>query len=408
MASSRGADPKAVTACRAQPGSGREPRAVGAVRSAPPGGVPAAPRAVRDPYWQAAWAAIEPLLRRRDRLLLPRGDWPAEGRRSRFYDNEVRIGRASVLVLHKGRLGGITKPALRWVMRRWRCVFANEVLVCFRKPAWFPLGKQPHIDDPHACTLYEYVHSRRLKRINGTVYFSHIPKAAGTAVWTALSQQVRSSIYYDSFESFRSNPPRPGEYDLVGGHIPLPLLLEAAGAGDRVVGLVREPVARFRSAFLHSRRDAEDPDTFTPIMRAMRDTPLHAFLDSHDGRMEVRQQLLMLGFDYATDYGVHRDAELFRTAQALLGDERCLFRPTDAINDFVSSVATMLDLDPSVIRLSRHNAAVPAEADRSAAEFASALPLIAANNAVERDLYEFVRSRSDATRRDAPAEPLLS
>lgn len=349
---------------------------------------------MRDPCWQEAWTAIAPLLRGHDRLLLPRGDWPAEGLRSRFYDNEIRIGRASVLVLHKGRLGGIAKPALRRVMRRWRCVFANEVLVCFRKPAPVPLGRQPHVGDRHACTLHEYVHSRRLKRINGTVYFSHVPKAAGTAVWTALSQRVRSSIYYDSFESFRSNPPRPGEYDLVGGHVPVPLLLANASAADRVVGLVREPTARFRSAFLHSRRPEEDPDTFTPVMQAMRRDPLSAFLRTHDGQMELRQQLLMLGFDYGSDYGTHRDAELLEVAKTVLGDERCLFRPTEHIEAFVSEVADMLRIDFSGARLGRINAASLEGADRSTAEFERALPEIEAGNGGERELYELVLSRS--------------
>ena len=355
---------------------------------------------MRDPWWQAAWAALEPLLRRHDRLLLPRGDWPCQAWRARFYDSEIRIGRASVLVLHKGRLAGLPKPALRAVMRRWRFVFANEVLVCFRKPAPFPLGRQPHVGDPHVCTLYEHVHSRHLKRIDGTVYFSHIPKAAGTAVWAALSQRVRSSVYYDSLETFRSNPPEPGEYDLVGGHVPLPLLAAHASAGDRVVGLVREPTARFRSAFLHSRRAEEDPATFTPTMQAMRRDPLRAFLRTHDGQMELRQQLLMLGFDYGSDYTTQRDAELLGTARRLLGDQRCLFRPTEEIDGFVSEVADMLRVDFSGTRLGRLNAASLDQADQATAEFEEALPLITAGNGAERELYEFVASGSRSRVRD--------
>ncbi len=349
---------------------------------------------MRDPWWQAGWAALEPLLRRHDRLLLPRGDWPCDAWPTRFYDNEIRIGRANVLVLHKARLPGLPKPVLLAVMRRWRFVFANEVLVCFRKAFPPPLRRQPHVDDPHACTLYEYLHSRRLKRIAGTVYFSHIPKAAGTAVWTALNQRVRSSIYYDSFETFRSNPPRPGEYDLVGGHVPLPFLVANATAEDRMVGLVREPTARFRSAFLHSRRAEEDPGTFTPIMQAMRRDPLPTFLRTHDGQMELRQQLLMLGFDYASDYAVHRDRELLEVAKHLLGDERCLFRPTEEIEDFVAEVADMLWIDLSDVRLNRVNAASAEEAGRSTVEFGEALPLITVGNDVERELYDFVVSRS--------------
>ncbi len=349
---------------------------------------------MRDPCWQAAWAAIEPLLRRHDRLLLPRGDWPCGAWATRFYDNEIRIGRASVLVLHKGRLAGLPKPALRAIMGRWRFVFANEVLVCFRKAAPFPLGRRPHVDDPHVCTLHEHVHSDRLKRIDGTVFFAHVPKAAGTAVWTALSERVRSSLYYDSFETFRRNPPRPGEYDLVGGHVPVPLLLAHAADGDRVVGLVREPTARFRSAFLHSRRAGEDPSTFTPIMQAMRRDALASFLQTHDGQMELRQQLLMLGFDYQSDYGVQHDAELLGVAKRLLGDDRCLFRPTEEIDGFVSEVADMLRIDLSGADLGRLNAASLDQADRSIAEFEQALPQVTAGNRVERALYEFVASRS--------------
>ena len=347
---------------------------------------------MRDPSWQAAWAAIEPVLRPGDRLLLPRGDWPAFPRRTRFYEHEIRVGRANVLVLHKGRLAGLPKPALRRVMRRWRFVFANDVMVCFRKRQLLPLPKQPHIDHADVCTLYQHVHSDRLKRIPGTVFFCHLPKAAGTTVWVALSRRVGSSIYYDSFETFRSNPPHPGEYDLVGGHVPLPLLLAQAGPGDRVVGLVREPTARFRSAFLHSRRPSEDPDTFTPIMQAMRRDPLGSFLGSHDGQMEMRQQLLTLGFDYGSDYAVGRDEELAAIARTLLSDQRCLFRPVEEIDGFVAQVEGMLGLDPSPGRPARLHTALPDDADPSLAEFEAALPVIAAGNAAERALYRFVAS----------------
>ncbi len=358
---------------------------------------------MRDPSWQAAWAAIEPVLHSGDRLLLPRGDWPAFSRRTRFYEHEVRVGRANVLVLHKGRLAGLPKPALRRVMRRWRFVFANDVMVCFRKGRLPPLSKQPHIDHQDVCTLYQHVHSDRLKRIPGTVFFCHLPKAAGTAVWVALSQRVRSSIYYDSFESFRSNPPRPGEYDLVGGHVPLPLLLAHAGPGDRVVGLLREPTARFHSAFLHSRRRSEDPDTFTPIMQAMRREPLGSFLCTHDGRMEVRQQLLMLGFDYGSDYAVQRDEELAAIGRTLLSDPRCLFRPVEEIDSFVAQVEEMLGLELSPSRPARLHAADPDDADPSLAEFEAALPVIAAGNTAERALYRFVASGCGQEPGRAPA-----
>ena len=163
---------------------------------------------------------------------------------------------------------------------------------------------------------------------------------------------------------------------------------------DRVVGLVREPTARFRSAFLHSRRAGEDPDTFTPVMQAMRRDPLAAFLRTPDGQMELRQQLLMLGFDYASDYGMHRDAELVAVAKSLLDDERCLFRPTEHIEEFVSEVAGMLRIDFSGARLGRVNAASLEEADRSTAEFEQALPEIEAGNNGERELYDLVVSRS--------------
>ena len=110
--------------------------------------------------------------------------------------------------------------------------------------------------------------------------------------------------------------------------------------------------------------------------------------------MELRQQLLMLGFDYATDYGTHRDTELVAVARSLLDDERCLFRPTEHIEAFVSEVADMLRIDVSGARLGRINAASLEEADRSTAEFEQALPEIEAGNGGERELYDLVVSRS--------------
>jgi len=344
---------------------------------------------MRDPYWSAAWDAVAPLLRSHHRLLLPPGEWPATSCQVRTYNFQIELRDADVLFLHKGKIGGIKKTFLRYLMLAWRCIFANEVFVCLVRKrslaAELPLASEEHLG-----RVRQYIHSRIYKRIPGTVFFVHLPKAAGTSVWNFLSERVPSSIYYDTLEGFLYNPPRRGEYDLVGGHVPLPIMAPYIGADDHVAGVLREPTARFRSAFLHSRRQSEDPATFSPIMRAMRDGSLAAFLATPDGQMELRQQLLMLGHDLSRDYSERMDAEIYRKALSWIRDGRSLFRTVEQLDDLIPRLEALLAIEPCETVLPTENASVPALSDAGLKEFEAQFATIEAGNAIERSLYAVV------------------
>ena len=99
----------------------------------------------------------------------------------------------------------------------------------------------------------------------------------------------------------------------MGDHVPLPLLLCTANTDAVVADLFRDPTARLRSAFLHSRRSKEDPAAFSDVMRALRERPLKDVLQTSDGQMEAHQQLLLLGFDFKTWYSPNKDEAIGST-----------------------------------------------------------------------------------------------
>ena len=339
---------------------------------------------MRDPFWSAAWAAVEPRLRPDDWLLLPPGGWPATNCRTSIYRDRIELGNATVLFLHKGKLAGVKKSVLRQIMLAWQCVFANDVFVCFAKHHGSPAA----VATEHLGTLRLHLRSRAVKRIRNTVFFVHLPKAAGTSVWSFLSERVASCIYYDTLESFLYNPPGRGEYDLVGGHVPLPLMAPYVGDDDHVACVIREPTARFRSAFLHSRRPGEDPATFSPVMRAMREQPLGSFLASRDGQMELRQQFLMLGHDLSGDYSERMDEAIYRRAAAWLRDPRSLFRTVERVDELVVAMAGLLGITDRRLDLLVRNVSAASGTDVNLAEFNSQVAAIEAGNSLERSLYE--------------------
>ena len=344
---------------------------------------------MRDPYWRAAWDAVAPLLAPQDCIVAPPGEWPETGCVLRTYVERIELRGASVLFLHKGKIGGLKKPMLRYIMLAWQCVFANEVFVCFVRRRNTKAAAAPE----HLGRLRQYVHSRSLKRVPNTVFFVHLPKAAGTSVWEFLSERVPSAIYYDTLEAFLYNPPQRGEYDLVGGHVPLPVMAPYIGPEDRVAAVIREPTARFRSAFLHARRPGEDPATFSPIMQAMRHQPLGEFLASYDGQMELRQQLLMLGHDLSYIYHERMDEQIRDTAISWVRDSRSVFRTVEQVDDLIGCVAALLGINAAGEALAIRNRSDPEPAGSCVDEFDAHVTAIETGNAIERSLHVLVGGR---------------
>src|ERR1700757_897352 len=62
--------------------------------------------------------------------------------------------------------------------------------------------------------------------------------------------------------------------------------------------MVRDPTRRLLSAVMHSRRETEDPETFTASAKAMREMDLAQHVATGFGRLEARLQLITFGTDY--------------------------------------------------------------------------------------------------------------
>ena len=353
---------------------------------------------MKDALWDAAHQAVAPLLRADDEVLAPAGDWPASAASLRLYRGGIEINDATVLLLHKGQLAALRKPDLALIWRTWQCVFANNAFICFTRDRRRGIDRRFTTQRRFMRPLERHLGSEQLRRRAGTVFFLHIPKTAGTSIWHALGRQVPSKAYYASGEAFAFNPPAPGEFDLVGGHIPLHLLLPHLRPSDHLIGLLRDPTARFLSAFLHSRRECEDPTTFTPVMRAMREMELRAFLQTMDAQMELRQQLLMLGFEFDRPYSPALDGMILEVAAEVVRWPRAMFLTDDQIDVFTDRLCKLLGIRPVALR--RLNRTDRARLDPGVQEFQAVMPLIEEGNRTERELYALARDHGSAAKRE--------
>ena len=343
---------------------------------------------MRDSKWQAVFDAVAPLLTDTDIVLAPLGDWPAFRCSVRFYQDIVEPGNAAVLLLHKGRLPGLRRDRLRAITQAWQCVFVNEVYVCFAATRRVHRDRRIGLGLYHYTRVLLYLTPRRFRKRRATTFFVHLPKSAGTSVWTAIRRDFPASIYYPSIEAFTHNPPDADDYDLIGGHIPLALLSDYLVANSHVIGLMREPTERFRSAFLHSRRAGEDPLTFTLAMQAMRSMPLSTFLDTPDARMEMRQQLLMLGFTFDRPFSTGLDYDVYQNAVSALSRASTLFYPTERQYDFMVASSNLLG---TRLRLpGRMNVTDPEAQRLDIKEFDRHINRVNAENHFERRLYNFI------------------
>ena len=124
----------------------------------------------------------------------------------------------------------------------------------------------------------------------------------GTAMWASLTRAFPSHVYYPSLRAYLSHPPAPEDYDLIGLHFSPSVLLPSLRQDDWVIGMVRDPTRRLLSAVVHARREAVDPETYTPSSKAMREMDLARYLATDLGRLEARLQLITFGTDYRRPY----------------------------------------------------------------------------------------------------------
>ena len=344
-----------------------------------------------DPAWQEAWDAVAPSLSQDDRILLPVGQWPHADVRT--YRYVIEIGDATVLFLYKGRLSGIARGVLKRVYDNWCPIFANAVFACFRRRRWpgfLNLQREKARSSAHYGPIREYLKARKLKQCRNTIFFVHIPKTAGTTVWEAVGNPVAAKLYCENHEPFERHPPRARDFDLIGGHVSLPIMARVATRRDHFAAVLRDPVARFCSAFLHCRRSAEDPKTFTRAMRLMRERPLEEFLRDPGAPMEICQQTIMLGFAFDRVYGSEVEQEIFDRACAAVERKGNLFATTRGVPRFVQTLRARLRLMPFEGTLGTRNACNPTAQNRDIEEFAASLPQIRSMIAMEQELYDRV------------------
>jgi len=184
------------------------------------------------------------------------------------------------------------------------------------------------------------------------------------------------------------NPPACEEYDLIGLHFSPTVLSRYLSEDDWIVGMVRHPTERLLSAVVHSRRDSEDPETFTPSMRARREMDLVNYLLTDYGRNEARLQLTTFAPHYREPAKALSDEALLSSALAFARSENVVLAPSERSQAFSELLAKRLSFRPQA--LGRLNANEAAMRTPHLSELNRAIEAITGMNVPEREFYEFV------------------
>ena len=343
---------------------------------------------MKDRFWHAVYKALRPLLSETDLVLAPRGDWPPFPCACTFYDDVIDIADATVLVLHKGRIAGIRKQDLRAVAAQWQWIFANEVFVVLSVCGKIRRDVRYSLAFIHCWPVLRFLHSASLRRRRSRIFYIHVPKTGGTSMWEALKRAFPSHVYYSSMNACLANAPASDDYDLIGLHFSPTVLSWYLSEDDWIVGMVRHPTERFLSGIVHSRRESEDPETFTLSMKAMREMDLIDYLTTEYGRHEARLQLMTFGPDYRQTADALSDGELLSLALAFARRENVFLAPSERSHAFNRFLGKRLAFRPRA--LGRLNANEPAMHAAYTSEFNRAVQRINEINAREREFYDFV------------------
>lgn len=246
-----------------------------------------------DKSWGQAQDALLHHLPEGTRVLLPQGDWSALPFSTSFYRNtdcNVDLGDHEAILVHKAMLTSFRQADIRLCLNEMAAVFANDVFVLFmprpRRRGWFlpvHLRKLKAYADPAAY------HRRSAHR--GA--FIHIPKTAGTSIWTRISGAVRSSLYFSSAATLEAFEGDINAFEVVGGHIQAETLTEKGWDGPAFF-VLRDPVERVLSFIAHAKRMSENLgmlDESYHTARAIGEGPLNAAqrdLLFHEANMHIR------------------------------------------------------------------------------------------------------------------------
>ncbi len=226
-------------------------------------------------------------------VLLPAGDWPDLPFRTTFYrstDSVIAIDGHHAVLIHKGMLASFRQADIRMCLNDMAAVCANSVFVLFvERPR-----KRALLLPFHLRTLRIYTDPARYRRRNTRPRaFVHIPKAAGTSVWTAVSKAAHANIYFTSNTALAAFDGDLNAFELVGGHIHAETLIAKGWQGPAFF-VLRDPALRVLSFIAHARRAEENLGLFDAsfhMVRAMgAGVPDAAMRDLlfHEANMQVR------------------------------------------------------------------------------------------------------------------------
>lgn len=186
-------------------------------------------------------------------ILLPYAEWRVLDRNLSFYANsdQVDIKGYSCVVVHKAMLGSFSLLQLDEMLSDWITIFGNAVFVVFARKK----TTEYTVDPKHLDAVKVFVDPRHFWRENyKQACFLHIPKTAGTSVWTALSVSISSKAYFSSDESLLNYAGDINDFEVVGGHFNYDTLRETGWNGP-VFTTIRDPISRLYSFARHAWRD---------------------------------------------------------------------------------------------------------------------------------------------------------
>jgi len=246
-----------------------------------------------DRSWSQALAALHRATVDGANVLLPDGDWPELRYTTTRYcntDTNISISGQDAILLHKGMLTSFRQADIRECLGNLTVAYANDVFVLFCR---WPRGRSLFFRS-HLNALKTYADPARFHRKGGRrCAFVHIPKTGGTSIWSRISSGIRANVYFSSNQALAAFDGDINQFDAVGGHFHIEVLL-AKGWQGSVFFVLRDPVARILSSIAHARRLDENLGQFDANQLAMRNlddhTP-HQTLRSillHEGNMQVR------------------------------------------------------------------------------------------------------------------------
>ena len=232
------------------------------------------------------------------KVIMPKGDWPEFTYQATLYNQDSYIGgieHYDYFVLHKGMVASFSQNCIKYFLNNIPVIFANEVFVVFSSKA---IGGNSDYED-HVSSLYSYVYPERFYRFDKKrCCFIHIPKTGGTSVWSYVSNNIRSSIYFSSDQSLANFEGDINQFEAVGGHILAETLLEKGWNGP-VFYVLRNPVDRIRSFISHAMREGENITALSGSFTQARDLQEGVLSEEQKNLlfMEGNQQVRALGAD---------------------------------------------------------------------------------------------------------------